>query len=168
MKKVIFLSLCLTPFGAFAMDGEHIDGSVVSQENVEENNGVMIQDSEEDIKNLVEDYIKKDIMLKGGFFIEERPSGKILRLKYLGITGISLPEDGDKIVTAQFIGDGKLYSLNFFLSGSDWGNMEIFKISVVQLSKTGADTSRPDRKEESSSKEKSKDKATKENSVKQK
>jgi len=121
------------PFSTFAQDQDSTEENVSTQESIEENNGAMIQNSEEDLRGIVEDYIKKDIELKGGFFIEEKSSGKILRLKYIGITKTNFSEDEDKTVTAQFASDGKIYSLIFSLSGTNWGSMEIVKINIAKV-----------------------------------
>lgn len=136
MKKILIASAMLLPLWAMAQGnaGDEPEPSV-NEYSQEEGSGVMIQDSDEDIRNLVEDYIKKDIALKGAFFIEDKNSGKVLSLKFVAITKTNLPEDGDKTVTAQFSSEGsKFYNLIFLLSGSNWGNMEIQKISLEPAS----------------------------------
>lgn len=132
MKEILIAAAMLLPIRAVAQGNDMGEPEPsVNEYSQEDGSGVMIQDSDEDIRNLVEDYIKKDIALKGAFFIEDKSSGKVLSLKFVAITKTNLPEDGDKTVTAQFHSDGgKFYNLVFLLSGSNWGNMEIQKISI--------------------------------------
>ena len=101
MKKILLAVIMLLPLNMFSQDDDMID-QAVSEEIQEEGTGIILQDSEEDIKNIVEDYIRKDVNLKGAFFIEEKASWKVLRLKYIVITKANIKEGADKTVVANF------------------------------------------------------------------
>lgn len=96
-----------------------------------------IQESDEDIINFVDDFIKKDIQLKGSFLIEDVSANKILKLKFESISKTLITkEDGTKSVETFFKdSQGKKYTIIFHLIGVQWGGIDIFKIELKQKAK---------------------------------
>ncbi|MEW5950354.1 MAG: hypothetical protein GX447_01120 [Elusimicrobia bacterium] len=174
MKKIIIFALLSTPL--FAADennyaeaqsaAEAAAESAVSDEDA----GVMVQDSDEDIKNIVEDYVKKDESLKGSFLVEDKISGKILKLKYLAVIESKNLNEESKKVKVQFNdpSSGKFRIVSFLLKGSNWGNIEIEKMELEPLvsAENKTDISKSGKKEiktsvNSDKKSESKDKKSK-------
>ncbi len=143
MKKTLILLLLAAPL--LAAD-ENYEEPVVSENSAGEESGVMVQDSDDDIKSIVEDYIKKDESLKGAFFIEDKKSGKVLSLKYLAVLSVDNLSETEKKVKVQFAdpSTGKFRNVFFFMKGSSWGNMDIEKIELEQP----AEIKKPENKSE--------------------
>ena len=89
-----------------------------------------IQESDEDLAGFVQDYVKKDTILKGAFLLEEAGSGKILKL--IMAPAPLKSSDGpnnSKIVEAVFKDAvGKEYSVLFRIQSAGFGGIDIFKI----------------------------------------
>ncbi len=136
--KFIYLSalaLCLSGPAAAAYDEEGLPEAPASTETVkgeEEDDLALIQQSDEDLASFVTDYIRKDIMLKGAFFLEEKASKKVLRLELASIEpAVAGAENGGKTVTAQFKdAAGKKIAAVFHLQNGPWGGLDIFRIEL--------------------------------------
>lgn len=127
--SILFFALMLNI--SYAADEDLMDEDIyTSTQTYENNNGeesqIISSESEEDLAGFVEDYIKKDISLKGAFFIEDKKSKKILKLTYSKIKKTDLASDVKK-VTAEFKDNSKIYEIDFYVSGL-WGNLDITKI----------------------------------------
>ncbi|MFH1620071.1 MAG: hypothetical protein ABIG11_09255 [bacterium] len=94
---------------------------------------VMLQESDEDLLALAEDYIRKDIQLKGAFFLENPQDGKILRLGFEGIDKKSVLKNSRRI-RAFFKSDaGKRCEVEFVLEGAQWGSLDIYRIELKKI-----------------------------------
>ena len=91
-----------------------------------------LQESGEDLADFVTDYIRKDIELKGAFFMEDKAARKILRLSLLAVgTETSDGGDGARIVTARFRDPGgREVSVLFWLRDAPWGDLDIFRLEL--------------------------------------
>lgn len=138
MKFLLFTALALRLSGpaAAAYDDEGLPEAPASTETVksgeEEDGLVLIQQSDEDLASFVTDYIRRDIMLKGAFFLEDKAARKILRLELASIEpAASGAENGGKTVTAQFKdAAGKKTAVVFHLQNGPWGGLDIFRIEL--------------------------------------
>lgn len=107
----------------------------------EEEIQAQLQDSDEDLAGFVEDYIKKDSILKGAFFIEDPVGKKILKLKLVSVTKKSAPgPDRSKTVEAVFVNaaGGRHYIL-FHLRNTGLGEIDIYGIELKRSSAAGAE-----------------------------
>lgn len=97
----------------------------------EETLGV-IQESDEDLAAFVQDYISKDSALKGAFFIEERGSGKVLKLSLdTLLRKTSEGPDNSRIVEGVFkAAGGKKCSVLFYIQSAGFGGLDIFKVEL--------------------------------------
>lgn len=91
---------------------------------------IYIQESDEDLADFVQDYIKKDTILKGAFFLEEGASGRILKLNLETVLKRSSGgPNNSKIVEAVFKDPaGKKYPVLFRIQSAGFGGIDIFKI----------------------------------------
>ena len=98
-----------------------------------------IQESDEDLAGFLQDYIGKDTALKGAFFIEDRGSGKILKLTLGSVVKKSSEgPDNSRIMEAVFKGPGgKQYSVLFYIQSAGFGGIDIFKIELKKEEKPG-------------------------------
>lgn len=129
-KAIIFLFLAAPLIAA----NENYENQVMTDDSSAQDGGVMVQDSDDDINSIVEDYIKKDESLKGSFFIKDKKNDKVLSLKYLSILLVEAISETEKKVKVQFtdISTGKFRNVFFFVRGSNWGNLDIEKIELEQ------------------------------------
>jgi len=133
MKYFYILIFILVPSISYSAqeditdDELYISTQTTNEENNDESGEIISQESKEDIINFVEDYIKKDINLKGAFFIEDKISKKILKLNFVKIKEVIMDEK--KVITQFKDSNSKLYEINFFVSGL-WGNLDIIKINI--------------------------------------
>ena len=148
MKRLIIIC-ALTALAcpqARAMADEELTDAAFSTDTVktdeaqEEDEGqAYIQESEEDLAGFVQDYIKKDSILKGAFFLEETVSGKILKLTL--DTAPKKSFDGpnnSKIVEAGFKdAAGKKHTVLFRIQSAGFGGIDIFKIEFKKEEKPG-------------------------------
>jgi hypothetical protein len=98
----------------------------------DEDQQTVIQEADEDLAAFVTDYIRKDVQLKGSFFLEEKATKKLLKLALVSVS--QKPENGEagvKKVAAVFKdAAGKTYPAVFFLQNGPWGGLDIFKIEL--------------------------------------
>ncbi|MDA8131942.1 MAG: hypothetical protein M0011_10615 [Elusimicrobia bacterium] len=92
----------------------------------------LLQESGEDLADFVTDYIRKDIQLKGAFFIEDKAAKKVLKLSLLAVgTETSDGENGSRAVTARFKdAGGAEFSVLFWLRDAPWGGLDIFRLEL--------------------------------------
>jgi hypothetical protein len=91
-----------------------------------------IQESDEDLTDFVQDYIKKDTILKGAFFLEEAGSGKIFKLSLESVTKkTSNGPNNSKIVETVFRDTtGKKHAVLFQIQSAGFGGIDIFGIAL--------------------------------------
>ena len=91
-----------------------------------------IQESDEDLAGFVQDYVQKDTVLKGAFFLEDAASGRILKLNLSAV--LKKSADGpanSKIVEAVFKDPaGKKHTVLFRIRSAGFGEIDIFKIEL--------------------------------------
>lgn len=135
--SVLLLGALLCPAAArAAYEDEGLSEAAVSTDTVkngdEEEGQAVIQENDEDLAAFVTDYIRKDIQLKGAFFLEERTSRKLLKLTLASVEQkAGTAEGGVKLVTAVFKdAAGKKCTAVFHLQNGPWGGLDIFKIEL--------------------------------------
>jgi hypothetical protein len=136
--KLLFLAalgLCLTAPAAAAYEDEGLPEAVISTDTArseDEEDQPQVQETDEDLAAFVTDYIRKDILLKGAFFLEELPSRKILKLELASVAPkASGSENGARAVTVTFKdAANKKRTALFWLQGGPWGGLDIFKIEL--------------------------------------
>lgn len=106
-----------------------------------------IQESDEDLVGYVEDYIKKDIILKGSFLLEDVPAKKVLKLAVDSVSRtVENGPDNTKIVPAVFrTADGRKYNVRFHLRGAGFSGVDIFKIGLKKEEKPAAPAAEKDK-----------------------
>jgi len=137
MKALLIaaLGLWLAVPAAAAYDEEGLPETVASSDTArgeEEEVQPQVQESDEDLAAFVTDYIRKDIQLKGAFFLEERPSKKILKLELASVEPkAAAGQNGARSVTVTFKDPaGKKRTALFWLQDGPWGGLDIFKIEL--------------------------------------
>jgi len=131
----LLLLLAWPARAAYEEEGLSEEDEVTSTDTVtgaDEEEQPMIQESDEDLSDFVTDYVKKDIQLKGSFLIEERPSGKMLKLELVSVDSkASEGEGGAKKVKVTFKDPaGKKVPVFFYLQSGPWGGLDIFRIEL--------------------------------------
>jgi hypothetical protein len=83
-------------------------------------------------ETLVSDYIRKDVRLKGAFLIENKATGKVLRLELLSVDRKAAGGDnGSRAVRATFKdAAGNKYSALFWVQLGPWGGLDIHRIEL--------------------------------------
>jgi len=160
--KLLTAVLLFTAFNAaYAADengsGEDIYASTQTfSDEGEEAGQVMVQDSEEDVLNFVEDYIKKDISLKGSFLIEDKAGKQVLRLKFLRLKKEVWTEEAARIAAAEFKdSDSRTYEVQFHVTGINWGNLDINKLVLKKTeTKNGEPAKKPGKEDKKADKKK--------------
>ncbi len=141
MKTLILLALGAGLAGTPAYAGldyeeDGLTEAVVSTETAkngdEEEEQPMIQENDADLADFVTDYIKKDIELKGAFFIEDRASKRIMKLELAGVEKKTSEAEGGAKKLAASLKDaaGKKYTVVFYMHNGPWGGLDIFKIEL--------------------------------------
>lgn len=137
MKTVLYalLAACLACPAAAAFEEEGLPETLVSTDTArngeEEEEQPLVQESDEDLAAFVTDYIRKDVQLKGAFLIEDKASGKILRLELVSVDRKAAGENGSRAVRAGFRdAAGKKYSALFRVQLGPWGGLDIHKIEL--------------------------------------
>lgn len=140
MKSVILALLaCGLPWAgtaAAAYEDEGLTEAAVSTDTAkssdEDDGQPVIQENDEDMAAFVMDYIRKDIQLKGAFLLEEKSSGKVLKLSLVSVDQKPADaENGAKKIGVVFKdAAGKKYSAAFHLQNGPWGGLDIFKIAL--------------------------------------
>ena len=139
--------LCAAPARAeYEEDGlsEAAVSTDTARNGDEEEEQPQIQENDSDLADLVTDYIKKDIQLKGAFFIEDKAAKRILKLELSGVENkTSEAEGGAKKLTATLKdAAGKKVTIIFYLHNGPWGGLDIFKIEL----KTKPEKAKPAKK----------------------
>jgi len=140
MKLILLAALALglarpAPAAA-AYEEEGLTEAAVSTETLkngdEEEDQTVIQENDEDLAAFVTDYIRKDTQLKGAFFVEDKASGKTLKLSLVSVAQKAADgEGGVKLVKAVFKdAAGNKFSAVFTLQNGPWGGLDIFKIDL--------------------------------------
>ena len=137
---MILLLACLlaaSPAGA-AYDEEGLASAFASTRTAdnswEETAPPLAPESDEDLAALVHDYIRRDILLKGAFLLEEKPGGKVLKLTLAAVDAAARPgRNGARTVTAVFKeAGGKKRTAVFHLRPGAWGGTDIFRIELKE------------------------------------
>ena len=94
---------------------------------------------EEDLAGFVQDYIGKDISLKGAFLIEDPGSGKVLKLSLESAPRRSeAGPAGSRVMEAVFkAAGGRKYSVLFYLQSAGFGGIDIFRIELKKEAAAG-------------------------------
>jgi hypothetical protein len=130
------LAACLACPAAAAFEEEGLPETLVSTDTArggeEEEEQPLVQESDEDLAAFVTDYIRKDVQLKGAFLIEDKATGKVLRLELLSVDRKAAGGDnGSRAVKAGFKdAAGKKYSALFWVQLGPWGGLDIHKIEL--------------------------------------
>lgn len=137
MRPLLFaaLGLCLAAPAAAAYEDEGPpEETAVSTEAArpDDDEGALVQESDEDLAAFVTDYVRKDIQLKGAFFLEDKYAGKVLKLELASVEPkAAAGENGARSVTVVFREPaGKKLTALFWLQGGPWGGLDIFKIEL--------------------------------------
>jgi hypothetical protein len=137
MKIAIYalLAACLACPAAAAFEEEGLPETLVSTDTArngeEEEEQPLVQESDEDLAAFVTDYIRKDVQLKGAFLIEDKATGKILRLELVSVDRKAAGDNGSRAVRAGFKdAGGKKYSALFWVQLGPWGGLDIYKIEL--------------------------------------
>ena len=137
MKLLILALFSLAmaaPARAYEDDG--LTEAAVSTETAktgeEEEAQPVIQENDEDLAAFVTDYVRKDIQLKGSFFLEGKHDRKLLKLDLVSVESKAAPgENGAKKVAAVFKdAAGKKYTAFFHLQAGPWGGLDIFRLEL--------------------------------------
>jgi hypothetical protein len=130
------LTLCLAGSAAAAYEDVGLSEVVATTDTVrngeEEEEQPLIQEKDEDLAAFVTDYVRKDIQLKGAFFLEDKVSKKILKLELAAVEPKAAGgENSAKTVTAHFKdAAAKKVTVLFHLQNGAWGGLDIFKIEL--------------------------------------
>lgn len=89
---------------------------------------VVMQETEDDIRAIVEDYIRRDIQLKGAFFLEDPRSGRVLKLNFDRVETKGGSEKNRTVRTAFKDVAGAVYDVDFQLEGAQWGGLDVMRI----------------------------------------
>ncbi|PKM98458.1 MAG: hypothetical protein CVU79_03125 [Elusimicrobia bacterium HGW-Elusimicrobia-3] len=138
MKAAAYALLiaCLACSAAAAFEEEGLSETLVSTDTArggeEEEEQALIQESDEDLAAFVADYIRKDVRLKGAFLIENKATGKVLRLELLSVDRKAAGGDnGSRAVRATFKdAAGNKYSALFWVQLGPWGGLDIHRIEL--------------------------------------
>ncbi len=152
MKTLILLALgagLLAPAYAGAdYEEDGLTEAAVSTDTLrgadEEEEQPLIQENDSDLAAFVTDYIKKDIQLKGAFFIEDKATKQLMKLDLAGVEkNTSTAENGAKKLSATLKDPaGKKFTIVFYLHNGPWGGLDIFKIEL----KTKTEKAKPAKK----------------------
>lgn len=139
--KILAAVLMFVSFSAAYAAGENgsedevYSSTQTYSEEGEDAGQVMVQDSEEDVLNFVEDYIKKDVALKGAFLFEDKDAKQLLKLKFSELKKTVTQEESAKIAVAEFKDpNSRVYEASFYVTGVNWGNLDISKIVLKKIS----------------------------------
>lgn len=146
MRTLLPFLLCAAPLAAPAaalLDDDMADTALSTDTAKgdyapeDEDAQAQIQESDEDLVGYVEDYIKKDIMLKGAFLLEDLSAKKILRLQVDSVSRtVENGADNSKIVPTVFKdAAGKKYNVLFHLQSAGFSDVDIFKIELKKEEK---------------------------------
>lgn len=139
MKTLILLALgaglaCAPVYAGADYEEDGLTEAMVSTDTArgadEDEDQPLIQENDADLADFVTDYIKKDIELKGSFFIEDKITKKVFKLELAGVENkTSDAENGaKKLATTLKDAAGKKYTVIFYLHNGPWGGLDIFKI----------------------------------------
>jgi len=99
-----------------------------------------IQESDEDLAGFIQDYVRKDVALKGSFFLEDPASGRVLKLALASAPKRSSDgPDNSKVLEAVFnAAGGKKYTVLFHLRNAGFGGIDVFRIALKKEEKAKA------------------------------
>jgi hypothetical protein len=90
--------------------------------------------SEEDLADAIQDYVKKDAALKGGYFLiydEEAKRPLALTLERVHRDRLSWISDDTYFACADFKGaNGKTYDIDIFMKGKNKNKLQVTEISI--------------------------------------
>ncbi|HNW45123.1 MAG TPA: hypothetical protein PKI19_11505 [Elusimicrobiales bacterium] len=144
MKYLMAAALALACGGAPALaayDEEGLSEAVISTEAArngdEEDDAPFVQESDEDLADFVQDYIRRDTALKGAFLIEDAADRKILKLHLVSLDRKAQPaaETAKTVTAVMRDAAGKTFSVVFYVQVGPWDGLDIFKL---ELKRTGA------------------------------
>lgn len=144
----LFACLCCPAQAGADYDEDGLTEAAISTDTArngdEEEEQPLIQENDEDLADLVTDYIKKDIQLKGAFFIEDKATKKILKLELAGVEKKTSDAEGGAKKLAATLKDaaGKKFTIVFYLHNGPWGGLDIFKLEL----KTKPEKTKPAKK----------------------
>lgn len=141
MKTFILLALgaglaCAPAYAGPDYEEDGLTEAVVSTETAkggdEEEEQPVLQENDADLADFVTDYVKKDIELKGAFFMEDKASKKIMKLELAGVEKKTSEAEGGakKLAAAMKDTAGKKFTVVFYLHNGPWGGLDIFKIEL--------------------------------------
>jgi hypothetical protein len=139
MKTLLLLALgagLLCPAAARAeYDEEGLTEAAVSSDtakNADDEEEPLIQENDSDLADFVTDYIRKDIQLKGAFFIEDKVTKRILKLELSAVENKASDSEGGTKKLAATLKDavGKKFTVLFYLHNGPWGGLDISKIEL--------------------------------------
>lgn len=152
MKTLIMLALgagLLAPaYAGRDYDEDGLTEAAVSTDTArgadDEDEQPLIQENDADLADFVTDYIKKDIQLKGAFFIEDKATKRILKLDLAGVENKTTEAEGGARKLAATLKDaaGKKFTITFYLHNGPWGGLDIFKVEL----KTKPEKAKPAKK----------------------
>ena len=128
------LALCLAVQAGAAYDDEGLPETVVSTDTAraseEEEEQPLVQESDEDLAAFVTDYIRRDIQLKGSFFLEDKASRKVYRLQLASVDRKAAPGgNGERGISVVLKDEaGKKFPAVFWVQAGPWGGLDIFRI----------------------------------------
>jgi hypothetical protein len=148
MIKILISIFLLSPLYSYcAQENEDpFEVNNSTQAYIEDDSEAVAELSKEDIQNFVEDYIKKDVQLKGYFFIEDKENGKILRLKLSQIKEVIENENGKQVIAEFKDNNSKLFYVIFTVAGSNFGNLDITKVYLKSEARDKKNSSNSNRK----------------------
>lgn len=91
-----------------------------------------VQETDEDLADLVMDYVRRDTALKGSFLIEDKAAKKVMKLTLVALdTAAKDGEEGEKTVASVFRDEaGRKYAVVFHLQSGPWGGLDIFRLEL--------------------------------------
>lgn len=136
MKFLIpaLLGLCLAAPAAAAFEDEGLSETIASTDTAksaeEEEEQPLVQERDEDLAAFVTDYIRKDIQLKGAFFLEDRASKKLFRMELASVESKAQAGENGARAVAVTLKDaaGKKHKVLFWVQAGPWGGLDIFRI----------------------------------------
>ncbi len=136
MKLILLtaLALCLAAPAGAAFEEEGLPETVSSTDTArgsdEEEEQPLVQESDEDLAAFVTDYIRRDIQLKGSFFLEDKTSKKVYRLQLASVDRKTAPAGSGERGVSVVLKDeaGKKFPAVFWVQAGPWGGLDIFRI----------------------------------------
>jgi len=132
LLTVLAFGLAAPACAAFEEEGlpETVASTDTARGSDEEEEQPLVQESDEDLAAFVTDYIRRDIQLKGSFFLEDKASKKVYRLQLASVERKTAPGgNGERGVTVVLKDEaGKKFPAVFWVQAGPWGGLDIFRI----------------------------------------